>query len=113
MTHGGWNISLVDGTLHQGKGMNTKGLATVLLGTSVALLQASSSLLPELERHRQFAMQALSDGNANAANAASDILAMKKITYRFPKGAPATGKQAMIEAIAQWERILKRDIQFV
>ncbi|MEQ1821508.1 MAG: matrixin family metalloprotease [Fimbriimonadaceae bacterium] len=93
--------------------LKTKGLATLSLAVSVALLQANSSLLPELEKHRRFAIQALNSGNAGAANAASDVLGMKKITYRFAKNAPATGRQALIEAIGQWERLLKRDIQFV
>ncbi len=93
--------------------MKVRGFATIAFGISVALLQANSSLLPELEKHRQFAIQALNSGNASAANAASDVLGMKKITYRFQKGAPATGKQAVVEAIGRWEQLLKRDIQFV
>ncbi len=79
----------------------------------VVSLHAEATLLPELAKHREFAQRAADAGNADALRAATDVLALKKVTYRLPENTSPLGRQAVLEAIQQWERYLNRDVLFV
>jgi len=79
----------------------------------VVSLHAEATLLPELDKHRDFAIRAAEAGNSDALRAATEILAVRRITYRLPKSVPTNAKQAFIEGIQQWERNLHRDLEFV
>jgi len=94
-----------------GQVLKVFGVGLALVG--VVSLHAEATLLPELAKHRDFAQRAASSGNAQALQAAVEVLAVKQITYRLPADVSATGKQAFQEAIQQWEHYLGRDITFV
>lgn len=79
----------------------------------VVSLQAEATLLPELAKHREFAQRAAELGNSDALRAATEVLAISKITYRLPKNAPSNARQAFLEGIQQWERNLHKDLEFV
>lgn len=87
------------------------GVSLALAG--VVSLQAEATLLPELAKHRDFAHRAAEAGNASALKAATDVLALKRVTYRLPEKVTPLAKQAFQEAIQQWERQLNRDVLFV
>jgi hypothetical protein len=92
--------------------------AKKVLGVGLALagvvsLHAEATLLPELAKHREFAQKAAELGNHDALRAATEVLVLKRVTYRLPEDTGAAERQAFTEAIQQWERYLSRDITFV
>lgn len=92
-------------------------LGRTILGVGLALagvvsLQAEATLLPELAKHREFAQRAADLGNEDALRAATEVLVLKRVSYRLPANLGQTEKQAFTEAIQQWERHLNRDVVF-